>query len=143
MVLDLRLAASIHQILHAQERIAARLEHARELESPRDRRRGGEEPEHLHAVTQQPARQDREPEALARARAGVCEDLRERKGRLDGKAHVADQGGVGRVHGVHGREDKLADCQGDKEREEELPVSVVTASQRTLFLILCLAKVRI
>lgn len=51
-------AVAIHHVLDTQEGVAGSLEHAADLEGPGDRRRRGEEPEHLHGVTGQPAGQD-------------------------------------------------------------------------------------
>jgi len=94
MILDRRniLSSPIHGKLQAQERITAGLKHCTQLKRPRNRRRGGKEPEQLHAVAKKPVDQHRGAKAAAGAGAAVCENLRDRENRLNGKAGVADKG---------------------------------------------------
>lgn len=71
------------EVLQAEEGVAAGLEDAADLEGPRDFRRRGEEPNHLHGVTDEPAGENGEAEALAGAGLNVGDDLRQRQGGLD------------------------------------------------------------
>ena len=54
----------------------------------------------------------------------VDENLGNGKGRFDGESDVADEGGVGHVEGLEGREEDLADDEASEEVEDELPVTV-------------------
>lgn len=60
-----RLSIPIHEVLHAQKRVTASLEDSTELEGPWDLGGCREEPEHLHRVAGEPAREHGQPEAFA------------------------------------------------------------------------------
>lgn len=58
---------SEHVELEAQVEVARALEHAAQLEGPWDSFCAAEEIAHLHGVTENPCRNDGDPETLARA----------------------------------------------------------------------------
>lgn len=123
IILELALSVAVHQVLDAQKGIAERLEDTTQLECPGYLCRRGKEPEHLHGITGEPARQDRHPKPLAGPRARIREDLRERERRLDGETYVSKQHRVRGVQPGEGRERKLERGEDDEQPEKGLPVT--------------------
>lgn len=122
--LVIALSAPVHQILNAQKRITARLENTTQLERPRNLRRRCEEPEHLHGVTRQPTSQHRQPEALARSRADVRENLRQGQRRFDRESDVAEDDRVNGVQSGERGEDEFERDEDNEKVQQKLPVSV-------------------
>lgn len=136
MLLDLSWAFSIHPVLNPKKGVTAGLEDTAELERPWDGRLGGEEPKHLHAVTEQPAGQDGEPETFAGPGLRIGDNLWQRQYSLNSEPDVANQGRIPLVHRRNRGEQELASHQADKQGHYKLPVSAPNVSQRFLYIMI-------
>lgn len=107
--------------LEAQVEIANALEDTTELERPGDGLCAVEEVAHLHGITENPCRDDRDSEALARAGSVVGNDLRDREGSFDGESAVANEADVELRLSDRGQVD---DGQDSDEVSQRHPISL-------------------
>lgn len=114
-----------HIVLEAQVKVAHTLEHTAQLEGPGDGLLAAEEVAHLHGITNEPCRENGDPEALARAGAVVGQNLGNGEGSLNGETNAAEDADISIRFGDRGEVDHGQD--GYKIGQEH-PVSVGTMS---------------